>query len=226
MRLFFVLCFLTVFTGSIFAQKTQFTSADESDPQAKAILEKLKSKYQAYSSIEAKFTLEIEIPEQPIEKQTGLIRQKGDQYYLELGNQVIISDGEAIYLVLKNNKEVQINDMPDEDEDDSLLSPSSMFNFYEKGEFVYFLTNEMMEKGKAIQQIEFKPLDDYAEYSKLRMTVERDAKKIVRIKAFSKDGSRYTFKLNQLSPNKSFGSAQFRFDAAKFPGYHVEDLRE
>jgi outer membrane lipoprotein-sorting protein len=42
-------------------QAQDFTKAEDSDPEAKAILKQLKTKYDAYQSLEAEVTLEIEI---------------------------------------------------------------------------------------------------------------------------------------------------------------------
>lgn len=207
-------------------QRNQFTEAGDSDPQAKAILDKLRKKYDAYQSLEADFSLEIQLPEQPKEVQQGKISRQGDQYRVELGSQTIISDGKALWMVLHNNKEVQINDIPDEEDSDTFLSPQSFFSFYDKGGFIYVLSNEYAQSGKIIQQIEFKPTDDYADYSKLRMNIDRNKNEVVDVIAFGKDGSRYTFKLNQLTPNKSFAANFFKFDKAQYPGYYVEDLRE
>ena len=226
MNRFVITVLLSAFSLLSFAQN--FNSATESDPEAKAILEKIKQKYKSYNSLEATFTLDIEIPEQTVEVQKGKIAQQGDKYNLELGSQSVISDGTAIWLIMQNNKEVQINDMPEPGEDDNILSPQSLFTFYERDDFVFILANEFQDRksGKVIQQIEFKPLDRDMEYSKLRLTVEKNTSVVQSIKAFGKDGSRYTFTLNQISPNKTFATSHFTFDKSNYPGYYIEDLRE
>ncbi len=208
------------------AQKTQLTTAQESDPQAKAILDKLRKKYQGFQSLEQAFTLEIELPEQKKEVQQGKIAKQGKKYRVDIASQSVLSDGTALWLILHNNKEVQINDMPDASEDENILSPEALFNFYDKGKFVYFLVNETTVAGKVIQEIEFKPLDKNSEYSKFRLSVDKAALAVLSMKAFGKDGSRYTVKMGALTTNKTFASNHFTFDKAKFPGYRVEDLRD
>lgn len=208
------------------AQNNQYTSAADSDPEAKAILDKLRKKYDAYQSLEAQFRLEIALPEQPAETQTGTLARDGDKYRMELANYGAISDGTAVWILMHNNKEVQINDMPEADAPTSILSPEAMLNFYDRGEYAYYLMTEMMENGKLIQQIEFKPLDRYSDYTKLRLTLDKRKTEVVRIKVFSKDGSNYTLWLDQLKPNKSFAGNYFTFDKSQYPDYYVEDLRE
>lgn len=208
-------------------ESEQYTKAEHSDPQAKAILDKLRKKYDAYNSLEADFTLEIQFPEQPKEVQKGTLIRQGDKYKLDLASQSVVSDGKALWLILHNNKEVQINNVPDPDEvDESLLTPEALFNFYEKGKYVYQFVNEFTEKGKLVQHIEFKPLDQYSGYSKLRLVVDKRKNEIVSVTAFAKDGSRYVFNIGTFLPNKSYASNFFTFDKSKYSDYYVEDLRD
>ena len=210
----------------LFAQNNQYTQASDSDPEATAALDKIRKKYDAYQSLEADFRLEIAIPEMPTETQQGKLAKDGDKYRMELGSYGAISDGTAVWLLLHNHKEVQINDLPGEDDPTSLLSPEAMLNFYDRGEYAYYLTTEMMEKGRLIQQIEFKPLDRYSDYFKLRLTLDKKKNEVIRIKVFGKDGANYTLWLDKLMPNKSFAANYFSFDKRKYPDYYVEDLRE
>lgn len=208
------------------AQKDQYTKASDSDPAAKAILTKLRQKYEGYKTMQAEFALEIELSEQPKEVQKGTLARQGDKYRLEIpGMQTIISDGKSLYLILHGNKEVQINNVPEEDEDNSILSPQALFRLYESDQFAYVLANEIAQNGTVVQQIEFKPLDPYADYSKLRMEVDKKKNEVIRVLAFGKDGSRYTFQLTKVVPNPAFPADLFAFNKAKYPGYHVEDLR-
>ena len=127
---------------------------------------------------------------------------------------------------MHNNESVQINNLPEPGEADNLLSPESIFNFYDNGDFIYSLIDTRSEGGKVVHFIEFKPSDRNSEYAKLRMVVARDSKEIVQVKAFAKDGSRYTFRMKNLNPNKRFTADYFTFSKNKYPDYYVEDLRD
>jgi outer membrane lipoprotein-sorting protein len=202
-----------------------FTKAADSDPEAHAILEAVKKKYDGYQSVEASFALDIELPEQPVETQEGKLARSGKQYRVEFNGQEAFSDGEALYLILHGNKSVQINNLPEPGEDTGMFSPEAIFNFYENGQFVYSLIDTRAEGRKVMQYIEFKPVDRSSEYAKLRMVVERDTKSISRVMAFAKDGSRYTFRLLNVNANKSFPAGTFSYQESRYPGYYVEDLR-
>jgi outer membrane lipoprotein carrier protein len=203
---------------------TDYTKASDSDPAATAILERVKANYDSYTSLEASFTLQIEFPEEPMEEQTGKMVQQGEKYRVDLEAQSIICDGSTVWLYLPNNREVQINDA-DFGEEEGMLSPTDLLQAYESGEYVYVLVNEFMENGVAVQQIEFKPLDPESEFTKMRLTVEKGSAKIVRMKTFSRDGSRFTLILDQLTPNKTFPASTFTWQTSECPDCYVEDLR-
>lgn len=221
-----VICFFAfIFTNISFAQSGEFVR-ETSDPAAKAILEKLRKKYEGYKTVEADFKLTIEIPEEDAEIQTGNLAQEGEKYRLKLDNQAIYSDGQTLWLYLKSNNEVQINNVDDfEEEDEDFLSPKDLLRIYEKEDFIYGLTNEGYENGAAIQQIEFKPIDKDSEYAKMRLTIDKRKNQIMRIKAFAVDGARYTMDVTKFKPNLTYKNADFIFNPKDFPGVHVEDLR-
>ena len=201
------------------------TAPETSDPEAKAILEKMRTKYEAYQSVGADFTLTIEIPEEDKETQEGTIAQQGDKYRVDLEHQAVYSDGQSLWLYMKRNNEVQINDVDDFEEEGEMLSPKDLLRIYEKEDFIYQLVNEDYENGVAIQQIEFKPTDKDSEYSKMRVTIDKKKVQIKRIKAFSKDGSRYTMEVKKFKPNEQYAAKDFVFNPADFPDVFVEDLR-
>lgn len=214
----------TFFLATGFAQKKDFTKAQDVDPEAQRVLDKVSEKYEAYKSIEATFSLEIEIPEEPVDTQTGKLKQQGEKYNVDLSSYSMICDGENFWVHNKQNKEVQLNDPPEEG-DDEMMAPQDFYSFYKKGKYLYALTNAIVEKGVPLLQIEFKPLEGDSEYSKIRMTIEKKTSAVKRIKVFSKDGSRFTLEIQNFKANKKFTIADFTFDKEKFPGVHIEDLR-
>lgn len=217
------LIFLILFSFFGVATNAQdFTQ--ESDPQAKAVLEKMREKYEAYNTVKAKFTIEYEFPGEEKVKESGVLTQQSEKYRLELDGRTLVSDGTSVWLYIEKNKEVQINDA-EEDEGGGITSPQDLLRAYEWDDYIYVLSNEFSEKGRVIQQIEFKPTDRESDYSKIRLTIDKKTKDIIRGKAFSKDGSRTTILLNELTPNVSVTSTLFSFKESECPDCHFEDLR-
>lgn len=164
------------------------------------------------------------MPGQAQEVQKGTTAQAGNQFRLDMDDQVIVSDGKTTWVYVKKNNEVQINDAAPGDQSE-FLTPKELLRRYQKGDFLYAITEKSTVGGKLLTHIEFKPVSRNSEYSKIRVSVDEKALTIESIKAFAKDGSRYTFKITRLSPNKAFPAEHFSFDTKKYPGVRVEDLR-
>ena len=77
--------------------QNSFSRIKDSDPEQQKLLDQLKKQYDSYQSVEAYFTLNIEIPEEEDIVQKGNIIQQGDKYRLELEDQAIISDGKTLW---------------------------------------------------------------------------------------------------------------------------------
>ncbi|WP_235296584.1 LolA family protein [Portibacter marinus] len=217
MKLFismFLLAFLIAAAGA------QDNAVAIKDPKAEAILDKISSQLSDYESVEMDFELNIEFPGMGEEVQKGKLIQKGDKFYVDTEMQSIYSDGESIWMHMKNNNEVQLSNA-DVAAAGGFMDPTSLLNLYKTGEYAYAITAE----ANGNQEIEFKPLDKSSPYSKMRLSVVKGKNKVNSMKVFSKDGSRYTMKLSDVIPNKSYPDAIFVFDKSKYPGVHVEDLR-
>ena len=211
-------------TQSLSAQMVTSSAPEKNDLQAKKVLDKIRKKYDAYQSVEATFSLVIEVPGQAKEVQKGTISQEGKKFRLDMSDQIIVSDGTTTWAYQKKSNEVQINNA-DPNDANAFLTPKDLLSRYQKGDFIYAITDKTTEAGKVLTQIEFKPKDTHSEYSKLRVAIDEKAGTIQSIKAFAKDGSRYTFTITRLSPNKKALASAYTFDTSLFKGVRVEDLR-
>jgi outer membrane lipoprotein carrier protein len=222
--------FLLALSGIVTAQDdipAQLLHDDKSDPEAKAILDKTQKLYNSYKTMEVEFTLTIEVPQEDAEIQKGKIIQSGTKSRLSLPGFLIISDGETVWTYLENNKQVQVSDFEEMEEDsEEFLSPKDFLKMYERGDFYYVLMNEAYEGKTPIQQIEFKPKDSDSEYSKMRLTINKDNSQMMRIKVFSKDGTRFTLAIDKLKSNQTYAGTTFKLDLKTLPeDTAVEDLR-
>lgn len=215
---------LSLFSSSLLLAQSEYNNSGDSDPRAKAILETIRTNYESLETMYADFALIMEYPEEDKIIQNGKMWQQGDKYHVDMDEQAVISDGKTVWVHLKSNQEIQITNATSDDEE-AMLSPKDMLRMYEKDDHVFILTNEFEENGKVVQQIEFKPLDPDSEYSKLRLTVSKKSKNIVRLKSFGKDGSRFTLKVEKQVVNKPIDATQFALDDTKYPDVQFEDLR-
>lgn len=209
---FLFLMITTAFGQSSFREK--------SDPEATKILKNLKKIYGKYEGIEIEYNLELEYGEDK-EVQTGKILQEGDKYRINNNGNIIINDGNTVWMYIQKQNEVQINDFI-ADEEEAPFTPAKIFNMDENDdEFVYVITGEDSRGYK----IEFKPRDPDSEIMKIRIRVDKAQTKINSVKVFSDDGSRMTFVVNKIKNTKP-SSSSFRFNKEKHPGVKVIDLRD
>lgn len=227
MKFVFSLFCLLVLPGTILlAQNKQYTQAKDSDPEAVSLINSIRVKYDAYKTMEADFLLDISFPGQPKESQIGKIKRQGDLVRFKLGDQEGIINGEAAYIIQHGNKEVMINNLPDPADLTGVLTPQTLFNFYEGDNYVLALQGEEIVESRLLQAIELKPVDRAnSEFTKLRLLIDKAKKELVSVKAFTADGANFTFHLKQTKGNPALAASTFTFNKAEFPGYHIEDLR-
>ncbi len=204
--------------------RAQLSATEQSDPEAKAILDKVKAKYEGFKTMKVNFTLDIEGEIE--DSQKGVVYLNGENYRVEMKNQDIISNGNTVWFHLKNNNEVQINN-PDPEGQEGFLSPADMLKVYDQN-LLYALREVVTEDGKPVYHIEFKPRenDDESEFFKLRLSVTKGYYDMTKIIAFGRDGTRYTLTFTELETDTNLKDELFTFDPSKFPDIYVEDLRE
>ena len=224
--LFFVLLLFGTSIQTVTAQSSQYNTAKDSDPGAIALVQKLRNKYDNFRTLQADFRLDIQLPGQAVESQRGTLSRQGDLVRFRLGPQEGIINAEAAYLVQHDNKEVMISDLPEEGEQTGILTPQTLFNFYESDNYVLSLRGEETVDGRVVKVIELKPLNrDESEFTKLRLLADARKLEIVSVRAFTRDGANFTFTLGAMRGNLDLAAKTFVFDKADFPGYYVEDLR-
>ena len=224
-RLFALLLFAS-FSTVVTAQPKQYLSSADSDPEAVALLETVRKKYDGFTTMRADFRLDIAFPGQQVERQAGQISREGGNVRFKLGDQEGIINDQAAYIIQHGNKEVMINNLPEPGELSGVLTPQTLFDFYEGDAYVVALIGNESVDGKTAKSIELKPVDrDNSEFTKMRLLVNAEDREIVNVKAFARDGSSFTFHLDDTVANPSLAAGTFTFSKDDFPGYHVEDLR-
>lgn len=196
--------------------------AQEVDTKAKAILDKLSAKTKSYNTIKADFQYSISNKTEGInDSQTGKIQIKGDNYYLSIQGQDIISNGKGIWTVIKESEEIQINDLPDEDEED-YISPNKIFTLYEDG-FKYKFVKE--ENGIQIINLYPKAAEEKS-FHRIALFINKSKTQITKVKVYGKDGSIFIYKIKTFTTNQTIPDSKFTFNKASYPGYEIIDLRD
>jgi len=197
------------------------SSVAQDDVKAKAILDKLSAKTKKYTSIKTTFDYQIINKAEGLnEKQAGSLQIKGEKYYLSIKGQDVFSDGKSIYTLLKDAEEVQINSIPDENEED-VISPNTIFTLYEKG-FKYKYVKE--ENGNDIINLYPNNPQDKS-FHRVEVQINKTKGEIYKVTVFGKDGTDMSYIIKTFTPNIAITDDTFVYSKAKYPKYDVIDLR-
>ncbi|MEP7170610.1 MAG: outer membrane lipoprotein carrier protein LolA [Bacteroidota bacterium] len=213
-KVFFIL--IALFISDIY-----FVNA-QTDPKADEILKAVSAKYKSYKTLSARFKLVIDNEkENTKENQTGNIIIKENKYKLMMDGQDVISDGKTTWTFLKEENEVQINDVTVKKD---AVTPTSIFTIYEKG-FRSKYIGEKTEDGKIVQQIELIPEDAKKPYFKIQLYINKTDKYVTSAKVLNKNGINVFYAVDKFTPDAPAEDPLFTFDKAKHPGVEVVDLR-
>jgi outer membrane lipoprotein-sorting protein len=195
------------------------------DAKAKGILDELSKKTKSYSSMQADFEYQMLNTKDDIdETQEGSLLSKGDQYRLNIAGQIILSDGQTVWTILPDAEEVQVSEVPEEDESE-YISPNNILSLWEKG-FKYKYDSEGNIGGKAVDVINLYPIEAKEKsFHTIKLYVKKDRSGVERIEIKGKDGTDYIYSINSFKVNQAVTDQKFRFSAEEFPNYDVIDLR-
>ena len=204
-----------------------FQSQTPVDPKAQTILEKVKTKYSAYKSIQASFKMVHEDKASDmVEESEGEIWLKDNMFRLEFGQNEIVSNGKDLWIYLQAANQVQIlTSDPDLLEEEFGFAPNELFNI-DQNDFDYRLVGETTIESKSCNEIELSPKDKEKLYYKLKMYTEKSSNEVKRARFYQKDGIEFQFDILKQSNNVSLSNEFFTFDKSKYgDDLQVEDLR-
>ena len=205
-------------TGSVASVMAQ------TDAKAKSILAEVSKKYRSYDVIKTDFTFTLDNPQAKVkETQVGTLyaKSKANKYKVVLKAQELISDGRNQWTYSKADKEVQLSEV---DNSPNALNPAQIFTIYEKG-FKYLYTGDSKVNNRTVHVIDLTPTDGKRSFFKVRLNIDKSTKQISNAIIFDKNGNRYTYTIRTFTPNVKVSESMFAFDAKKYPGVEVVDLR-
>lgn len=209
-----VLSMLTICTAVVFGQNTK---------NAKEILDKVSQKTKSYSTINLTYSLVHTSPDGANDKTTGTMLMKGKKYKLSILDNVLYCDGTTLWTHMIEEKEVVVSKA--DNDDSGMLNPSTVLTMYEKG-FKYKFIQDRFEGSRAIYVIDLYPENvEKSEYSKVRLSIDKDKSQLWKAEYFAKDGNKYTITVNTFKVNEQIPDASFVFDKAKNPGVKIIDER-
>lgn len=192
------------------------------DPKALQILEAMGEKYKSIPTYEANFSYALSNDVENVKEEfKGKLTVKGDKYRISLPEQEVINNGVTVWTYLPEVKEVNIDNY---DKNSGDINPLKIYEIYQK-DFKYLYIQDKTEGGVVCEEIDLVPEKKDAQYFKIKLLIKKKDKVIQSLTMFDKGGNRYKYTITKFLPNAEVGDSYFSFDAKKYPGVEVIDLR-
>jgi len=190
------------------------------DNESKSILEKVKAKYEAYSTMKINLNQVIVDAEDGDEKMTATLWLKGDMFKLEYQDQVLMTDTKKYWIYFKDDKEVNISNYDLDDENS--IKPSDIFSLYEK-DFQYKLDGTASRGDDKFWIIRFNPHDKNVDYHAIKLYINQSDYSIAQAIIIDKEQNQIKFMINKLEPNLNLPDSFFQFNKDEYPVEHITD---
>jgi outer membrane lipoprotein carrier protein len=192
------------------------------DPKALEILNAMSKKYKSIPAFEANISYTLTNETEKINEEfKGRIAVKGNKFKLVLPEQEVINNGTTVWTYLPEAKEVNIDNYDPSSDD---LNPSKFYEIYKKG-YKYMYLEDKTEGGVLCEIVDLVPEKKDAQYFKVRMNIVKKDKSIQSWTMFDKGGNRYKYTITKFVSSPALSDNLFTFDAKKYPGVEVVDLR-
>jgi outer membrane lipoprotein-sorting protein len=200
-----------------------FSTQAQYDPKALEILDAMSKKYKSIPAFDASisYTLTNDV-EKISEEFKGKITVKGNKYRLALPEQEVINNGTTVWTYLPDAKEVNIDNF--DANSDEEVNPSKIFDVYKKG-FKYLYLQDKTENGVLCEEVDLVPEKKDAKFFKIKMMISKKDKSLLSFTLFDKSGNRYKYTISNFNPTLKVDDSYFTFDAKKYPGVEIVDLR-
>ncbi|MCX6280658.1 MAG: outer membrane lipoprotein carrier protein LolA [Bacteroidetes bacterium] len=206
-----IILFLSLAFVNVYGQK---------DQKAIEILDQVSAKTKAYKSIKADFSYKMENAKAKInEEKQGTLLLSGDKYKMQASGQTVICDGKTIWTFMPESNEVQINSLDNKDE---ALTPSKLLSNYNTN----FKSKILSDKNNDPNTIKIELVPNTIKnYNKAILAVDKAKLQVKSFVIYDKNGNIFTYTITRFQTDLPLNAADFTFDAKKFPGVEVIDMR-
>ena len=195
-------------------------SIAQRDKKATEILDQVIAKTESHTTLSVNFTYKMVNPDADIdESKDGDLLVKGNAYRLDIAGQIVISDGTTMWTLLPDDEEVMINNV---EEDSEAITPNNLLNSYQDNYKSKFLKEDRIN-GKTVEIIELTPLK--GNYIKVEVVIEKAKKQILSFSLFDKNGSTYSYIINEYTPDIKTEENTFLFKQEDYPDFEIVDMR-
>lgn len=202
-------------TGSLSAQD---------DLKAESLLSRVSEKMEQYSSFHAEYaSLMVDRQSDMEMSQDGEVWIEGDRYHLQLGDYVIVCDGQTVWTYEPEMGECYIDDAEVIAEDG--VDPAKMFTIWEDG-FKKVWKGEVTEEGRVLSRVDLHPEGaEERSFHTIQCFIDEKQLQVVRLVVKGREGTDVIYKVDSFEGNGLIPEGAFIFDEGKYPGTTMIDNR-
>lgn len=197
-------------------------SAQNVDGGANDLMKKVSMQYQQYKTMQFGYTLKTTKDDKTLGVYHGDFKLKGDKYWISYDSQLFICDGESVWNYQKSTNEVSIYEY-DPDEDQSPFVPQRILKDWSANFRAKFIRDEFTNNVQ-YSIVDLTPKTAQSFY-RIRLYINKMSLQISKVAMYEKDNTIYTFNIEQFKHDISLDDKLFGFDATKYPGVEVNDMR-
>lgn len=207
----YLIIFIALTTSTLFAQ---------SDDKSEKILNSMSSEIKQLNSFYVEFDMQVKNSTTGEDsKQTGAGYVKGDKYYATLGDNILISNAQKNWTVVKEEKVTYQSDA-DEDSEES-INPKKLMTIWETGFKSKYDKQETLN-GKKVHVINLFPTNPgEVSYHTINLYIGVDNNDLSKAVMKTKDGSNMTYTITKFDKNKEVSDSKFVYNPQKFPGFKL-----
>ncbi|MCQ2237009.1 MAG: outer membrane lipoprotein carrier protein LolA [Bacteroidales bacterium] len=218
MKRSFILLLAATFSLFSFAQN------HEVDPEvARAILEELDAKHESYKAMKVDFELTLDNRQRNTkDTHKGHLDVMGNKFHLDILNSETFSDGKIVYSYSKENNEVTISTIDEEEQ--ASMDPLKILSSWHEGYKLRYLGDAEID-GAFCTEIDLYPEERMSPVVRIRITLDQKTHALRKILQQTKDGMLATYSIIKLTPMNSISDETFTFNKSKYPNVEEIDMR-
>ncbi len=191
------------------------------EEQGEKLIKKASEKIKSYGSLTINFTYIHENTSQEIyETSPGKIYIQGNKYNINSGDYQYISDGETVWVCLKDVGEIHVSYAGDVDQS---MNPVYLLEEFQEHYRAKLIRQENV-LGNIVNLVDAIP-NQPRSFFKYRVAISDSDNMLSYIKAYDRHGGTYKIQLDEVKKNTAIPEEKFVFDKKAYPDKDIIDLR-
>ncbi len=191
------------------------------EEKGEELIDKASQKIQSYESLVIHFSYITEnTSHDQQDAASGVIYLKGDKYNIAIDDHEYISDGNTVWVYMKDVREIHINDAENIEQS---MNPVHMLNDFREHYRAKLIRQETV-LGKIVNLVDVIPTKPHA-FFKYRVAILDSDHMLSYIKAYDRHSGTYKIQLDKIEKNADFPDEKFQFDESQYTDMDIIDLR-